>query len=388
MIQVIAPCCIPFKGGTTIYGSTANTVLPDPMLGSVQFGNANVIINKTIGDDLLLPSNPPVSLCKVYDLLGTTLFEYTLFQVAVPGMSEPYFVPISVKRYDMTMPYTFFFTNGVTLALDTIRGTRDYSIISATALLKMFSGNPISFVDTMFSVQLPSTMENILSELGSYAFCDPECSDIALRTLFEELSKSYDSLMAYDRPTDTISYYGCQHDNIIPKSLLMHSIDISSHSFYSQFENECHTKLQERANAGLLYPLDINVQEYHSFQIPCILNELYQAPYTDISMIVEPQGPRNIYTQKLFGMRIGDQPTWSHLTVEASVATYLHDGLVHYNQLHPNNQIYTIVFSKNWLDDVHFDVYYTNNNIRNFYLNMSLYHLYSPSIVRMYRQSM
>lgn len=389
MIIVIAPCCIPFKHNTLIHGSTANTVLPDPMLGSFGFQNQLVLLNKTIGDDLLIeheqsePFNPKIRLFKVYDQLGLTVFEYTLYQIDISGSSEPYYVPISVKRYDVTMPYTFFFTRGVTLALDNIRGARNYSIISATAMMKMFSGHAITFIDNMFSVQLPKTMDNILSELGSYAFHDPSCSDATLRTMFEELSKSYDSLLAYDQPTDIISFYGCHQDNIIPQSVLNKNINMNSNVFYSQFECETHMKLRERAIMSMIQPLDISTTEFHMLHVEEILNEIYQAPYTDISMIVEQAGPRDIHTQKLFGMKIDEQTTWSRLTVETSIATYLHDGIIYYNQ-HHTVPISMVVFSKNWLDDLHLDVYLEDGTIKNFYLNLALYHLYSPSIVRMY----
>ena len=391
MIIVIAPCCIPFAHNTMLHGSTANTVLPDPMLGSFGYHNQQVLLNKTIGDDLLIEHerpdqfSPKIKLFKVYDQLGPTLFEYTLYQTGIIGTNEPYYVPISVKRYDAAMPYTFFFARGVTLALDSLRGFRNYSIISATAMMKMFSGNAITFVDNMFSVQLPRTMDNILSELGSYAFHDPSCSDVTLRTMFEELSKSYDCLLAYDKPTDIISYYGCHSDNIIPQSVLNSNTNMNSNVFYSQFEYETHEKLRERAIAGMLEPLDINVVEYHMLHVEDILNEIYQALYTDISMIVEHAGPRDIHRQKLFGMKIDEQVTWSSLTVETSIATYLHDGIIYYNQ-HMRVPISMVVFSKNWLDDLHLDVYFEDGTIKNFYLNLALYHLYSPSIVRIYNQ--
>ena len=366
-----------------IYGSTANTVLPDPMLGSVEFSGTKILLNKSIGDDFLICETPPIRLFKAYDLLGEILYEYSLFQIDIRGSSEPYFVPISVKRYDSTMPYTFLFTRGVTLVLDTLRGARDYSIISATALAKSFSGSPVSFVDTQFSIELPSMMENILAELGTYAYHDPSCSDIVLRNIFEELSRSYDSLIAYDCPKDIISIYGCKEDNIVPQSIINHSMDPSTQGFFSQYAYDASSKLQERI--GYLAPLDINVVSFHTLHIPMILNELYQAPYTDISMVVEQSGARDIHTQKLFGIqKIGEETAWSRLTTDTSIATYLHDGIIHYNQ-HHRPMISTVVFTKTWMDDVYLDVYCEDAVCWHYYLNMALYHLYSPSIVRIHQ---
>ena len=385
MIQIFAPCFIPFRYGTILYGSTANTVLPDPMLGSVEFSGTKILLNKTIGDDLMICETPPIRMFKAFDLLGDILYEYCLFQIDIPGSDEPYYIPISVKRYDTRMPYTFLFTRGVMLALDTLRGTRDYSIISATTLAKSFSGNPVTFVDTVFSIELPVMMENILAELGTYAYHDPGCSDIVLRNIFEELSRSYDSLIAYDCPKDTISIYGCKEDNILPQSIINHSLDPSTQGFYSQFAYESSSKLQQRI--GYLTPLDINQTIFHELHVPMILNELYQAPYTDISMVVEQSGARDIHTQKLFGIQaIVPEKAWHQLTTDTSIATYLHDGIIHHNQ-HHQPMISMVVFSKNWMDDLHIDVYYENGVSQNYYLNMALYHLYSTSIVRIHQQT-
>ena len=149
MIIISSDIKLPFPVGTMIYGSTANTVLPDPSFSQFRVGSVNALLNKTIGDDLLISQNFP-TIKKVYSILGDVIYEYTLFPVQVVG--SPYYTPISVKRYDMTNPYTFSYVRGLTLALDSVRGARNYSIISATALMKSFSGRPISFVDSMFSV--------------------------------------------------------------------------------------------------------------------------------------------------------------------------------------------------------------------------------------------
>ena len=388
MIQIFAPCYIPYVHGTMIHGSTANTVLPDPLLGSLDFQGTKVLLNKTIGDDFYWDMSPETHaprtrMYKAYDLLGDILYEYSLFQIDIPGSADPYFIPISVKRYDSKMPYTFLFTRGVTLALDTLRGTRDYSVISATALAKSFNGSAISFVDTMFSIELPSMMENILAELGTYAYHDPASADLVLRNIFEELSRSYDSLIAYDCPKDIISYYGCKEDNILPMSVIKHSLEPSTNGFYGQYAYEVMTRLTEKV--GRITPLDIKQLVFHNLHVSNILNELYQAPYTDINMEVDHGGAKNVHVQKLFGIQtIEPESAWSRLTTDASVATYLHDGLIYHNQ-HHRPMISKISFMKDWLDNVVLDVYHDDGTYYSYYLSMALYHLYSQSIVRIHR---
>lgn len=389
MIQIFTQCSIPYSHGTIIHGSTGNTVLPDPLLGSVDFQGTKVLLNKTIGDDLYIPSDgiqPMINMFKAFDLLGDILYEYSLFRVIVPNADEPFFIPISVKRYDTTMPYTFLFTRGVTLALDTLRGVRDYSIISATSLMKSFTGTAITFVDTMFSIELPSLMETVLSELGTYAYYDPTNADITMRNVFEELSRAYDQLVAYDCPKDIISYYGCKEDNIVPLSVIQNNTDSCTNGFYEPFAQELREKLKERT--WKLIPLDIKQELFYNLMIQNILSELYQAPYTDISMVVDISGAKNVHIQKLFGIQpIEQNIAWSRLSPDTTIATYLHDGLVYHNQRHTTH-IASIVFCKTWIDDLHIDVYMDDGSCYNFYLNMSLYHLYSPSIVRLHRQAM
>ena len=385
MIQVFAPCCIPFQLPMTLHGSTGNTVLPDPMLGSVDWQGTPVLINKSIGDDLELRVTPAITMYKAYDLLGDVLYEYSLFQLAIPGTQEPFYTPISVKRYDTHMPYTFLYPRGVTLALDTLRGTRNYNIISATVLVKMFSGSPINFVDTSFSIEHPSLMENILSELGSYALHDPADSDTVMRQLFSELTVTYDQQIAYDQPKDIISYYACTPDTLMPQAKILQHIEPSTNGFYSQYAYDMKQKLLERANS--LTPLDLQQTVFWMMQIPNIISEIYQAPYTDISMVVEQGGARDVHTQLLFGVQRVPPPdaaqAWANLTPDIAIATYLHDGMIHFNQ-HQPNRIHTVVLSKNWMDDFHLDTYMEDGTCVHYYLNLALYHLYSPSIVRLH----
>lgn len=372
MIIISSDIKLPFPVGTMIYGSTANTVLPDPSFSQFQIGASSILLNKTIGDDLLISSNLP-TIKKVYSILGDVIYEYTLFPLQVTGL--PYYTPISVKRYDMTNPYTFSYVRGLMLALDSLRGTRDYTIVSATALMKSFSGRPISFIDAMFSIELPNTISMLLEDLGSYAYGDMDNSVITLKLAFESIAGAYDELLAADKPQDYLSFIGCREDNIVSENALRSQYDCSSCAFYEQYALERNNWIVENAHNFL--KLDMSVAEFGLFQMTNILNELYQLPYSDISIALDAFGNVEDRATILFGLR--DR---AHVPLQ-TLLTFLKDNLVHYNTRHLP-RINKLTLTKDWLDHVILNLYMQDGTNRQFYLNMALYHLYSPSIIRLH----
>ena len=371
MIILNSDITLPFPQGTVLYGSTANAVLPDPTFAQMQVGSSPFILNKIIGDDLLIAPQF-TKLKKIYDITNDTIFEYTLYQINISN--QVVYTPISVKRYDPNNPRTYIFVRGVTLALDSLRGARDYSIISVTALMKSFSGRVMSFIDTMLSVELPSTVCMMLEDLGSYAYQDPDNSAITLNLAYASISGQYDEIFASTNPNDFLSIMGCDETNIVSDGkIAMHS-DRNACSFYDHFNCERNEWVSQSAHNFL--KLDQTYEEFHWFGVTKLLEELYRLPYSDIAIELTQENVQE-RSQILFGMR-----DIAHIPL-TFISRELHDRLIHYNMRHRPG-IVKIILTKDWLDNVILDLYLDDGSNRKFYLNMALYHLYSQSIIRLH----
>lgn len=370
MIIAMGSIEIPFQPGYQIHGSVANATLSDPFLALRDRSRPSAILNKFIGDDLIIPQDG-FHLLKVFDYMGGYLYEYTLFKTKMIN-DQPGYIPISIKRYGDNL-HTYIYVNGVTLALDITRGSRDYRIISATELLKMFDANVVTYLDKILSIDSPTEIENILSELGTYALMDTTVSGYTIQQMFIDII-THDpyQLFLFDNklPTDNLSPFEyCK--SFITDDWLIRNMDASAHMYQTIAEDQ---NLQFR-NMNLEY-LDLTKAIFHNFQIDHIITELYRLPYTDLYFDIEDTRIKDVKLWKLGAQ----QPTHEF---NLYIPRYLHDGII-YNNQRDMHQITRLTFSKTWKDDVTLSLVFQDGTVRNLYLNLGLYHLYSPSIIRIH----
>lgn len=381
MIIAIVPSPLRFPKGTIMYGSTGNTVLPDYLLGeNVQMSLA---LNKTIGTDFILPDD---NFYKVYAIMAGVLHEYTMYRTLSNYIehSEPLYIPISVKQYYQktlgeTFSYssrTYLFLNGITLLLDLFECNRDYTLITASQLMKYVNAlvanpnAPLASTSTSITVDYPEYIAQLLEDIGQAGLNNPEATASVLRYI--NIADSAEVTLVHRVQDDYISIYGCTGYPYIPESRLMASRDPGLFPMYENLAQDYLNRPMED-----LMKLDLSTQFFYEFEFDRIIGEFYCLPYNNIYLEVTPHG-LDVAHYMLMNYEEEFRPE-----VQVSIPQLLHHALIYHNQTHEVG-IAKVTLCRNWLDELYFTIYFQDGAHMNFYLNMAAYHLYTPSLIRLH----
>lgn len=385
MIIAIVPSPLRFPAGTIMHGGTVNTVLPfNPSipLDSIPMEQQKPSLNKTIGDDFILPNE---GFYKVYAVLSGILVEYTMFRVA-PGngleCAQPVYIPISIKPYCTpgVNTYciegrTYLYLKGITLIQDMMKGVRDYKYLSISELMAYAQNLVSEFNPTMpydpvsISVDYPEFLSDILGEIGQIGLNTPE--DVC-NILHMSLVTNPEITLVDKLPEDCISVYACGSRPYIAESNLMHMVDRSYQSIYANLAKE---QIEHMTDSDLMR-LDLSTELFPGFEFERVIGDLYCIPYTDVYLEVNMSGvAREHY---FFMSHEQGKPDIRFL-----IPKILHDDLIYHNKTHVV-RITHVTLCKTWLDELYFTVYYEDGNHQCFFMNLGAYHLYTPSLIRLH----
>lgn len=376
MIVAIAPSPLRFAKGTTMYGSKGNSLLPDYLLGN--YRDAKKILNKFIGDDFVLPDN---NFYKIFSINSGILHEYTMYRHA-SSKTEAIYIPISIKRYPVisnSCTYTYLYLKGVTVLLHILKGMIDYELMSLHQLVqlaKIYDNNApcgVPYDPVSISLDCPDYIQNILEYLGQSGLLDSSSATEVLKYYLAEHPK--DMTLINRMPDDYISAYGCSDYPFIEESKLLNMRDISQYRVYTELAQD---QIARSANIELL-PLDLSTEYFYEFEIDRIIEEIYCMPFTD--MYVELNGLGQV--QKSYYSLLAHQDESNGTGVMIFTPNILHDAIVKHNKTHVVS-IANVSLCKTWLDELYLTIVYTDGGHQCYYLNLSAYHMYTPSLIRLH----
>lgn len=376
MIIAFAPSPLRFAPGTIMDGRTGNSVRPDFLLGCNI--TPTMLLNKYIGDNLPLPNG---GFYKVYETNSSVLHEYTLFRVTLVN-NEIFYIPVSLKRYYsdgdfVKQTYTYLYIKGIT----TILKPNDYNIVSLYQLLELvrpgknniLNNSGIPYDAASISLEHPEVMTSILEEISQNGLSDPvdtnECINRSLYTIQDDIT------LINKVPDDDISVYGCTYSPMVPEAKLMQRQNLGQCLIYSQLAEE---QIRNMQNADLL-PLDLSAPCFNEFEFERIISDIYCSPYTDIYLDLDESGSIiNAYFSLL-----SCQDEVVRAGYQFMIPRIVSNGIRVHNRTHVI-PISRISLSKNWLDELYFTIYYKDGGYQCYFMNLSAYHLYSPSIIRIH----
>lgn len=379
MILAIVPSPLRFPAGTVMHGGTGNTVLPDYLLGTKI--HPIVLLNKTIGDECVLPID---GFYKVYSVEGGLLHEYSMYRMKNAAGIFVY-IPLSLKRYypaeQEKCSYTYLYIKGISTLLDLLRGVRNYTIISLYQLLQMVSvdqanviyQNGIPYDPISISLEDPEVMVDLLADIAQTGLSSPADTRMCIEM---SLQDCHDGVTLLDKkPDDYISCYGCSYSPFIEENILLSKRDLGQCTLYSQVAQD---QVMSMVDKDLL-PLDLSTEVFNGFEFERIISQLYCLPYTNVVLEMNEIGSiERSYFSTLFKEDNVPRPR-----IQFLLPRILADAMSVYNRTHMVRAIH-LTLCKTWLDELYFTMYFADGGHQCFYMNLSAYHMYTPSLIRLH----
>ena len=386
LCKVPSPLRLESVDGNMIKGRSGDTGLPDFMLWEhVNRQSSNSI--RAIGDDLRFSCYPQQVPClsKLYAIHNNILHEYTVGEIP----EQDVVFPISLKRY--TDSYTtILYLNCIDAFLRYTSLTKsvftDGSFTLPSFLHRLMDRDPqlskvlppASIADQHLTLEMPYTITNLLNELGF------EClnySDSAAAYLIYNYGSDLavlQDIFSIQAPDDIITLRGCAPQNNSPhyggieKSLLMKYVDAGSNEYYNSL---AHNQLERTASVFGLRYLDKRSHWYVDLEIDEILESMLRLRNTDYNvqisdhMVVTPQ------RAMLSGFNPVDDASDCWDIIRQNIAMYNRKPI-------DGDPILNLSICKTWLDELFITIAKLSGCVENWYINLSLFHLYTPSIIR------
>lgn len=379
MIIAIVPSPLRFSAGTVMHGSTGNTVLPDYLLGTKI--HPIVLLNKTIGDELILPID---GFYKVYSVEGGLLHEYSMYRMKNAAGAFVY-IPLSLKRYHPAeqekCSYTYLYIKGISTLLDLLRGVRNYTIISLYQLLQMVDmdqanviyRNGIPYDPISISLEDPEVMVDLLADIAQTGLSSPADTRMCIEM---SLQNCQDGVTLLDKiPDDYISCCACSYAPFIEENALLSKRDMGQCALYSQVAQDQVSNMMDKE----LLPLDLSTEVFSGFEFERIISHLYCLPYTNVVLEMNEFGSiERSYFSTLFQDDCVTRPR-----IQFWIPRILADAMHVYNNTHMIRVIH-LTLCKTWLDELYFTMYFADGGHQCFYMNLCAYHLYTPSLIRLH----
>lgn len=401
MILAFVPTYVPLNPGSSVSTMLDNGGIPDWLLGT-PFQNAQERLDRYVGNIISYAGN---RLMKCYMDWDGILHEYTMVEVTLTHLNKPEtrYVPISIKRYKnehATLLYAAAISRighmvglvqntpivtfsdliaGMTEGLD-LTALCDQMIddpaelVSANAPLVMM-GHRSDIHHTM-TPDIPKTMTDVLTEIGLYCLTFKQSALQCLYTIYGENILAVPNLYLEDPFTDPITRLAIGSVPFLSERFLTSMTHQSMQLLHVDLANDQFRNLQQKSSEVPVAYLDRTVVLYDILQIDSLVESLFMEHATDIIG----------YTGK--GVETAVEAT-NFITNQPSESYHVTSWLEQIRQTvieHPVTkriQIKMISIQKTYLDGLFIIVEYDRDNlIEYWYMNLALYHLITPSIIR------
>lgn len=401
MILAFVPTYIPFDPGSSVSTMLDNGGIPDWLIGT-HFEDAQNRLDRYVGNILAYTGN---RFMKCYMDWGGILHEYTMVEVTLTHLNKPEtrYVPISIKRYKnehATLLYAAAINRighmvglaqntpivtfsdliaGMTEGLD-LTALCDQMIddpaelVTANAPLVMM-GHRSDIHHTM-TPDIPKTMSDVMTEIGMYCLTYKQSALQCLYTIYGEHILAVPNLYLEDPFTDPITRLAIGSVPFLSERFLNSMMHRSMQTLHTDLANDQFRNLEQRGREVHIDYLDRTTVLYEVLQIDSLVESLFMEHATDI-IGYTGRGVETAVEARNF------------ITNQASESYHVTSWFEQIRQTvieHPvtkHFQIKMVSIQKTYLDGLFIIVEYDRDNlIEYWYMNLALYHLISPAIIR------
>ena len=358
--------------GDFIMGSPDYSGLPDFMLWEKPQSEQDRKI--VIGGNLPITDVPQQrpKLFKVFGIWDNILYDYTI------GTSPEadVFFPISVKKYAGDFSTTLYIRSIDNYLLSTdMRHAGSMNIVSLPELLHLLTANnpemvlpPSSPAEYYLTQEMPFTISMFMQELGFECLNYSESAAAYMMYNYGKDLAGIRDIFNLRPSNDFISAQGCGNTFCSLSSIYKY-VDVASNEFY----NTIATAQQDRVgNMFNLQYLDRRSHWYEDLGVDEVLEQMFRLRNTDYNAMITVNSI-TCDRKMLVGFNPQDDCSDCWDILRSNIAEYNRkagDPITHVN------------VCKTWLDEVIFSIALFSGSIENWFLSLSLFHLYSPSIIR------
>ena len=396
MFLAFAESPIPANVGTIFSTSQDNTALPDCFLGP-HYADLVRNLDSLIGNTLVYNG---FQIFKAYADWNAVLHEYTVVKVRMTGWArnEDRYIPIAIKRYqndhatmlsvsalNKLQPFFELATHNEIIALSDLF----YSIFQprpeTTLCDQMVESPGAEYYTTDFtsilvqerkefhhrlSPDVPATISGLLNEIGSHYF---SCGNCAATTLLSLYGPDVTAIanMYLDVPyLDNVSLMSMSTNPFLPIEWFTRMSDYASCRFYNSMARDHGGLVRESYRRGRFLLMDRTCLLYDLLGIDNLIECLFLEEATDIDATVD---------ENEFGCQ-GTIIFYNTPVVMYTLPQYLQS--VQRTIKRESTGVAKIGIRKNWLDELYLIIMMKNGTVFNFHINLAMYHLVSPSLVR------
>ena len=368
-----------------IHGRLDNSGLPDYALYTERKRVDN-ILRPYIGDDFFYCGD---RIYKLYADWGGVLYEYTLAEYTNSNVvvNDTMYIPLSVKAF-IGGGKTYLFTNGID-AYKRSKGGIDTESVPLQRVLQTImdkcnrqdlifelAGKKLAagVWDDYLTEECPNEVSSIMYDLGSQCLVyNTEAINYIYANYGEDIA-SLGPIFSYGVPEDVITLKGCSPSNLISHKWIMSQIDHPRFMFFRDNTREYNENtLRMIGNRQVKY-IDSMSYLMDMLDIHSLLDCIYSESCTDFSITFNE---RDILSAT--GSVLGGD--YRELTSVPMCYSPMRMMLRNYNTRIPGDSITEISIIKNWLDEMFVLVQWANSENEIWFMNLGLFHLYSPSLI-------
>ena len=368
-----------------IHGRLDNSGVPDYALYTEKRKLDN-ILRPYIGDDYFYCND---KVYKLYADWGGILYEYTLMEYTNRNVlvDDTVFMPISVKVYTGGNK-TYLFTNGID-AYKRSKGGPDVETVPLQRVLQTLmdkcnrkdlifelAGKKLAtgVWDDYLTEECPNEVSSIMYDLGSQCLVyNTEAINFIYANYGEDIA-NLGPIFSYGVPSDVITLKGCSPSNLISYKWIVSQLDRPRFSFFRENVTEYRQNVRNMIGDRKVMYMDSLCYLMDALDMYSLLDCIYSEVCTDFSISFNDRDILSAHGSVLGG-------EYKELMSIPMCYSTMRMMLNNYNRNRQAGTISEITIIKNWLDELFVIVQRHNSDNEIWFMNLGLFHLYSPSLI-------